>query len=115
MSTIGTFTSSKEGGWSGTIHTLTMNVKIRLVPNDNRDNETAPAFRVFVGKSRVAPRVAVESGEVGKHRPDAGPEQISWLSEKPRYPAAGIFECASVDGNREGHVRNLGRNLEPLE
>ena len=53
MSVIGTFTPSKEGGWIGTIHTLTMNAKIRLVPNDNRDNENAPAFRVFVGKSRI--------------------------------------------------------------
>src|ERR1700675_3601674 len=53
MSVIGTFAPSKEGGWSGAIHTLTMNVKIRLVPNDNRQNENAPAFRVFVGKSRI--------------------------------------------------------------
>jgi uncharacterized protein (DUF736 family) len=53
MSVIGTFTRSKEGGWTGIIHTLTMNVKVRLVPNDNRQNENAPAFRVFVGKSRI--------------------------------------------------------------
>ena len=53
MSIIGTFTPSKEGGWSGTIHTLTINTKVRLVPNDNRDSENAPAFRVFVGRSRV--------------------------------------------------------------
>ena len=53
MSVIGTFTPSKEGGWTGTIHTLTMNAKIRLVPNDNRDSENSPAFRAFVGKSRV--------------------------------------------------------------
>lgn len=53
MSVIGTFTPSKEGGWTGIIHTLTMNVKVRLVPNDNRQNENAPAFRVFVGKSRI--------------------------------------------------------------
>jgi uncharacterized protein (DUF736 family) len=30
-----------------------MNAKVRLVPNDNRDNENAPAFRVFVGRSRI--------------------------------------------------------------
>lgn len=53
MSVIGTFTPSKEGGWVGTIHTLTMNTKVRLVPNDNRENENAPAFRIFVGRSRV--------------------------------------------------------------
>lgn len=53
MSVIGTFTPSKDGGWVGLIHTLTMNAKVRLVPNDNRDNEHAPAFRAFIGKSRV--------------------------------------------------------------
>ena len=53
MSVIGTFTPSKDGGWIGTIHTLTMNAKVRLVPNDNRDSEHAPAFRAFIGKSRI--------------------------------------------------------------
>lgn len=27
--------------------------KLRLVPNDNRDSDNAPAFRVFVGQSRI--------------------------------------------------------------
>jgi uncharacterized protein (DUF736 family) len=61
MSTIGTFTPSKEGGWIGTIHTLTMNAKVRLVPNDNRDNGNGPAFRVFVGKSRIGEAWAARS------------------------------------------------------
>ncbi len=50
---IGTFILTKEGGWSGNIQTLKINAKVRFVPNDNRDNENAPAFRLFVGKSRV--------------------------------------------------------------
>jgi len=53
MSVLGTFTRSKDGGWSGVIRTLTMNAKVRLVPNDNRAIESAPAFRVLVGRSRV--------------------------------------------------------------
>ena len=54
MPVIGTFIPDKEGGgWSGSIRTLTINTKARLVPNQNRDNENAPAFRVFVGQSRV--------------------------------------------------------------
>jgi uncharacterized protein (DUF736 family) len=54
MPVIGTFTLDKEGGsWTGSIRTLTINAKARLVPNENRDNENAPAFRVFVGQSRV--------------------------------------------------------------
>lgn len=53
MSSIGTFTPSKDGGWVGSIHTLTINTKLRFVPNDNRNNDNAPAFRVFVGRSRI--------------------------------------------------------------
>ena len=49
MSIIGTFTPTKDGGWTGTIRTLTIDVKARFVPNDNRDNDRAPDFRVFAG------------------------------------------------------------------
>ena len=62
MSVIGTFTPAKDGGWTGSIHTLTINTKVRLVPNDNRDNENAPVFRVFVGQSRVGDAWAARSG-----------------------------------------------------
>lgn len=61
MAVIGMFTPSKEGGWTGTIHTLTINTKVRLVPNDNRDNEKAPAFRVLVGRSRIGDAWAARS------------------------------------------------------
>jgi uncharacterized protein (DUF736 family) len=53
MSSIGTFTPTKDGGWAGSIHTLTINARLRLVPNDSRDSDNAPAFRVFVGQSRI--------------------------------------------------------------
>ena len=53
MAQIGSFTLAKDGGWIGSIHTLTIDTKVRLVPNDNRENENAPAFRVFVGQSRI--------------------------------------------------------------
>ncbi|HML92951.1 DUF736 family protein [Methyloceanibacter sp.] len=53
MSVIGAFTPSRDGGWTGLIRTLTIDAKVRLVPNDNRDRDGAPAFRVFIGNSRV--------------------------------------------------------------
>jgi len=47
---IGRFKRSKQGGWEGEINTLTINRrKLRLVPNDNRVSEDAPAFRVMLG------------------------------------------------------------------
>ena len=53
MAQIGSFTLGKDGGWTGAIRTLTIDAKVRLVPNDNRENENAPAFRVFVGQSHI--------------------------------------------------------------
>ena len=53
MSVIGTFTSAKDGGWNGSIQTLTINTKVRLVPNDNRENENAPAFLIFAGRAEL--------------------------------------------------------------
>jgi uncharacterized protein (DUF736 family) len=62
MALIGTFALAKNGGWTGTIRTLTIDAKVRLVPNDNRDNENAPAFRVFVGQSRIGDAWEARSG-----------------------------------------------------
>lgn len=53
MSVIGTFTPAKDGGWTGSIRTLTIDAKVRLIPNDNREHENSPAFRIFAGQSRI--------------------------------------------------------------
>ncbi len=53
MAVIGMFMPAKDGGWVGTIRTLTINAKVRLVPNDDRSSRKAPAFRVFVGSSKI--------------------------------------------------------------
>lgn len=46
---IGRFKRSKQGGWEGEINTLTIQRKVRLVPNDNRASDGAPAFRIMLG------------------------------------------------------------------
>jgi uncharacterized protein (DUF736 family) len=52
----------RHGGWTGSIHTLTINMELRFVPNDNRDNDNAPGFRVFVGQSRIGDGWEARSG-----------------------------------------------------
>ena len=61
MSQIGTFTPAPNGGWNGSIRTLTIDAKVRLVPNDNRDNENAPVFRVLIGQLRIGDAWAARS------------------------------------------------------
>src|SRR3546814_16555436 len=45
MANIGTFTADKDG-FTGTIRTLTLNVKVKMVPNDKGNSENAPDFRL---------------------------------------------------------------------
>ena len=44
MSTIGNFTASGNS-YTGTVRTLTLNVKVRIVPND-KGSENAPDYRI---------------------------------------------------------------------
>jgi uncharacterized protein (DUF736 family) len=46
MPVIGAFTRAKDGGWQGTIRTLSNTVKARFVPNDDRRTDSAPDFHI---------------------------------------------------------------------
>ncbi len=52
MATIGTFTAAKDG-YVGTIRTMTINVKTKIVANDQKSNEKAPDFRVYAGGAEL--------------------------------------------------------------
>ena len=53
MAQIGTFTRGEDGTLSGTIRTLSLNVKARFVPSEPSPNEKAPALRVFAGTVEI--------------------------------------------------------------
>ena len=53
MAQIGSFTHGDDGILSGTIRTLTLNVKARFVPTEPSSNEKAPALRVFAGPVEI--------------------------------------------------------------
>ena len=52
MAIIGIF-SQKDGKYTGTIRTMTINVKSVLVPNDKNGNEKAPDFKVVAGGAQL--------------------------------------------------------------
>lgn len=59
MAIIGTFTKNENGsGFSGSVKTLTLNVKVRFVPTEG-ESERGPDFRIFAG-------AAVECGAAWK-------------------------------------------------
>ena len=55
MANIGTFTAEKDG-YTGQLRTLTLNVKVKLVPNDKGDSESAPDFRLQAAATTSARR-----------------------------------------------------------
>jgi uncharacterized protein (DUF736 family) len=98
MATIGTFLPSKCGGWEGSIHTLTINTKVRLVPNDNRDSENAPAFRLFAGKSELGAAWRQRSaGEVPR-------DYLSVRLDDPSLPEPITAALVEEPDGREAHL-----------
>jgi uncharacterized protein (DUF736 family) len=78
MANIGTFTAEKDG-FTGTLRTLTLNVKVKLVPNDKGDNENAPDFRLQAAGHEV--------GAAWKKTSEAGREYLSVSIDDPSFPA----------------------------
>ena len=52
MAQIGSFTP-KDGKYTGTIRTLTINVKALLVPTKAKANDEAPAYRLYAGGAEL--------------------------------------------------------------
>ena len=46
MAIIGAFTRARDGGWEGTVRTLSNTLRVRFVPNDDRQNDAAPDFHI---------------------------------------------------------------------
>ena len=98
---IGVFTPTKDGGWTGTIRTLTLDLKARFVPNDNKDSDRAPAFRIFAGRSEVGAAWAERSGG------DSPRDYLSVRLDDPALPqpvTAALF--AAPDGQEAQLVWN---------
>ncbi|KAB7766073.1 hypothetical protein CEK69_16105 [Xanthomonas sp. LMG 12462] len=78
MANIGTFTTQNDG-YTGTLRTLTLNAKARLVPNDKADNEKAPDFRLQVSGHDI--------GAAWKKASEAGRDYLSVTLDDPSFPA----------------------------
>jgi uncharacterized protein (DUF736 family) len=52
MAVIGTFSAVKDG-YAGSIRTLTINGRVKILANDRKDTEGAPDFRVSLGPTEI--------------------------------------------------------------
>jgi len=93
MANIGTFTADKDG-FTGTLRTLTLNVKVKLVPNNKGDSDKAPDFRLQAAGNDI--------GAAWKKTSEAGREYLSVTVDDPSFPAtihARLIE--NEDGTRD--------------
>ncbi|GAB1714980.1 MAG: protein of unknown function DUF736 [Nitrobacter sp.] len=80
MATIGTFSRTENnGGYNGSVKTLTLNVKsVKFVPVEG-DNEKGPHFRVIAA--------GTEFGAAWKKKSDKGNDYLSVKLDDPSFPA----------------------------
>ena len=105
MAIIGNFIPAKDGGWIGSIRTLTIDAKVRFVPNDDPHGSNVPTFKVLIGQSRV--------GHAWEAR-SAGENPKTYLSVKLDDPnfaePIGVALFLADDGTTAQLVRNRRRS-----
>ena len=117
MAQIGTFTRGEDGVFTGTIKTLSLNIKARLVPADPRKRE-GPGPAGAGGQRRDRSRVAPDLE--GEHRVSLGQARRSVLPGADlRQPLQGRDRLrarlvALTDRCRDGSPR-ASRRGSPLE
>ena len=79
MAQIGSFIRGEDGVFAGTIKTLSLNIKARLVPADASSNDKAPDLRVLVGN--------VEIGAAWRRTSKENTEYHSVKLDDPSFPA----------------------------
>jgi uncharacterized protein (DUF736 family) len=89
MATIGTFTKSDNGDFTGAVKTLTLNVKTKIARTE-KENDKAPDYRIFAGQT--------EFGAAWKKTSGAGREYLSVKLDDPSFPAPIFASLVAVEG-----------------
>ena len=95
MATIGSFTSTANG-FTGSIKTLTLNVKQATLRKAEKDNDKAPDFRIFSGQT--------EFGAAWKKTSQQNRDYLSVKLDDPSFTAP-IF--ANLFDDEDGKSYNL--------
>lgn len=89
MAIIGSFTSNGDG-FNGTIKTLNLNVKAKMV-RPERPSEKGPAFRILAGD--------VDFGAAWQKTSTEGRDYLSVKLDDPSFPAAIYATLIEVEGS----------------
>jgi uncharacterized protein (DUF736 family) len=89
MALIAVLKPMKDGGWEGSIRTLFINRAVRFVPNDNRESDIAPVFKIVAGRADLGVAWPPRTGRGGK-------QFFPVTLDDPSLPeaiSAALFEC----------------------
>lgn len=102
MTTIGTFTAAKDG-FTGTVRTLTVNVKVKIVPAP-KATENAPDYRILAG--------TFEIGAAWKKTAQASQrEYLSVTLDDPSFPGTLYARLVqNEDGNDHSLIWSRAKN-----
>jgi uncharacterized protein (DUF736 family) len=92
MATIGTFTQQQNGGFAGSINTLTVKAKVTLAPVE-KTSDNAPDFRVYAGGAEIGAAWSMQS--------KAGNAYLSVMIDDPSFSQA--IPCRLIQTD-EGHI-----------
>src|SRR6185295_7554890 len=90
MAQIGTFTRDEDGSYTGTIRTLSLNIKVRFIPAEPSQNEKAPDVRVLAANN-------VEIGAAWKRTSKENTVYHSVKLDDPSFPAPIFANLVAVD------------------
>lgn len=91
MANIGTFTAQNDN-YTGTVRTLTLNVKVKIVPKD-KESENAPDYRIVSGNFEI--------GAAWKKLSRAERPYLSVTLDDPSFPAT--IYARLVEGEDGAH------------
>ncbi len=100
MATIGTFTKTSDGAYTGSIHTLSLNVKSAQFRPNEKSVPAAPDFRIFSGKA--------ELGAAWK-KSKADREYLKVKLDDPSFPATLWANLVEIE---DGHALIWSRDRQ---
>ena len=99
MTVIGTFKKT-EDGYTGSIRTMTINVKAAFVANDKHGNDKAPDFRIVAGDRELG------AAWKAKARSNDGQEFLRVEIDDPAFAAPVRAALFANDGDMSALVWN---------
>ena len=91
MAQIGTFTRGEDGTFSGTIRTLSLNIRARFIPAEPSQNDKAPDLRVLAGN--------IEIGAAWKRTSKENTVYHSVKLDDPSFPAPIFANLVEVNAS----------------